>query len=387
MNEHNRVASGVRAASLGAILTILLLAGGLAAAQTAPVQITSPSNNAQVSGAVNFTVAPGSGVGWVDFDVDNQIIGATPGLTKVWNTANATPGTHVLEAFAYAQPDTLLGTARITVTVVSGNSNTSDNASGSGGPVQIISPANDAQVSGIVDFTATKGQGVSWINFYVDNQFLASSPALTKAWNTATVTPGTHVLSIRGYAQPHTLVGSAQVSVVVGGATSTPTPTATPTAIPTAIATPTATPTAIPTATPTATPTAVPTSTATPTSTPTPTATPTIAPTPTATPTMTESGNLPVQITSPTNNAQVNGDVNFTVVEGKGVGWVDFHVDGQIIGATPGLTKVWNTAGVQPGPHVLEASAYAQPHTLLGTAQVTVLVNPAATPTPSATPT
>ncbi|MGH8011929.1 MAG: Ig-like domain-containing protein, partial [Candidatus Binataceae bacterium] len=137
MNERNRLASGVRAVSFGAILTCILLVNGMAAAQTVPVQI--------------------------------------------------------------------------------------------------ISPANNAQVSGIVNFTAIQGQGVSWINFYVDNQYFASSPSDSKEWNTANVAPGTHVLSVRAYAQPHILVGSAQVSVLVGSTSSTPTPT--PTATPTAIAT------------------------------------------------------------------------------------------------------------------------------------------------------
>ena len=45
--------------------------------------------------------------------------------------------------------------------------------------LSITSPANGATIAGTVTITTQIGTGVSWINVYVDGNYLASSPPLS----------------------------------------------------------------------------------------------------------------------------------------------------------------------------------------------------------------
>jgi len=128
----------------------------------------------------------------------------------------------------------------------------------------ISSPLSGAIVSGSVSIAAQISSSVSWVNFYVDNRWIASSPQFRTSWNSAPVANGLHTIAINAYNSSKVLIASSTITVEVLNLVPTPTPSPT--------ATPTATPT--PTSTPTATPSSTPTSTATPTSTPTSTPTP-----------------------------------------------------------------------------------------------------------------
>jgi phospholipase C len=55
---------------------------------------------------------------------------------------------------------------------------------------------------------------VSWVNVYIDNNYLASSPPLTFSWNTMTAINGTHTISVNGYSSSGTVLGSASISVI-----------------------------------------------------------------------------------------------------------------------------------------------------------------------------
>jgi hypothetical protein len=82
--------------------------------------------------------------------------------------------------------------------------------------VTITAPASGGQVSGTaVAIAVTKGTSVSWVNFYVDGIYLASSPPYTYSWNSTTVADGTHTISANAYSASGTLLGTASIVVTV----------------------------------------------------------------------------------------------------------------------------------------------------------------------------
>ena len=56
---------------------------------------------------------------------------------------------------------------------------------------------------------------VSWINLYIDNNYITSSPPLTFSWDTTTATSGNHTIRVDGKNSSGVIIGSASVSVVV----------------------------------------------------------------------------------------------------------------------------------------------------------------------------
>lgn len=120
--------------------------------------------------------------------------------------------------------------------------------------VKVISPASGATVAGSVSIAATATSTVSWVDFYIDSKWIASSPPYTDSWNSTTVANGSHVISVKGFSGRGTLMTTAAIDVNVENVTATPTPTPT--------ATPTPTPSPTPSATPSPTPTPAPNGTA-----------------------------------------------------------------------------------------------------------------------------
>ena len=88
-------------------------------------------------------------------------------------------------------------------------------------------------VSGTVSIVTQVTTSVTWINFYVDNKYLASSPPYTYGWNSTTVTNGSHIISINAYGGTGALVGTNAINLNVQNGGPTPTPTVTPTPTPT----------------------------------------------------------------------------------------------------------------------------------------------------------
>lgn len=265
----------IRRTLLLSLLSALLIFTYVNAANAYSITITSPANGATVSGSVAITVNKGV-ASWADVYIDGAIIGSTPNV-PAWNATTVANGTHTISAKAFAQPDTYLGSAYITVDVENGS-------------VQIAAPANGATVSGVVVLSVVKGAGVEWADVYVDGRIIGSTPDTGNYpdWNSATVANGAHTITATGFSSSDAKLGSASIGITVANGTSTPTATPTSTPSPSPTVTPSPSPTASPSVTPTAQPSPTPTSTpsATPTSTasPTPTSTPTPTPSPTPTP-------------------------------------------------------------------------------------------------------
>ena len=275
-----------------ASIVVLAERGRADAANT--LTITSPKSSARVSKSVPIVASTGPSVSRVDFYVDGNYQTSSPPYTYDWNSTAVVNGSHTIKVKAYSTSGALVKTASVVVRVSNSNSSPT---------VRFSSPAAGATVSGSATVTASVSPAVSWCDFYVDGNYLLSSPPYSFSWDSTSVANGSHTFRVNAFAQPDTKIGTSTVTVVVSNPTRShsPTPTATPTTTPTHTATPTATKTATATPKPTASATAKPTATVTgdPTVSATAKPTATVTATTTATPTATSTaaaGGLSVRV-------------------------------------------------------------------------------------------
>lgn len=81
------------------------------------VSIGAPANGATVSGTIDITVSIGSGVVWVDVDIDSELYKSSPPYTFSWDTRQVGNGSHVIKAYAFNGSGGQVGTASIRVNV------------------------------------------------------------------------------------------------------------------------------------------------------------------------------------------------------------------------------------------------------------------------------
>jgi hypothetical protein len=189
------------------------------------VSLTAPANGATVSGSavtVSANASDNVGVARVQFRLDGANLGAavtTPPYSISWNTTTATNASHTLTAQAFDAAGNVGSSAPVTVTV--SNDKTPPT-------VAISSPTAGLTVSGVVTITASAADnvGVTRIDYLLDGQVLGVlSPAvLTFAWNTSTVSNGSHSLSARAYDAAGNAATSAAVDVTVANVVSPPPP-------------------------------------------------------------------------------------------------------------------------------------------------------------------
>jgi poly(hydroxyalkanoate) depolymerase family esterase len=190
---------------------------------TAPtVSLTAPSPGASVSGQVRLTAnaADNVGVTQVQFLVDGTPVGTdtTTPYEATWNSAAASSGTHTLVARAFDAAGNSTASSAITVTVTGGVSDTVAPT------VALTAPSAGATLSGSVNLTATASDnvGVSRVDFLVDGtavgQGTPSGGTYTLAWNSATVSAGTHAVSARAFDAAGNSALSSAVSVTVSAA-------------------------------------------------------------------------------------------------------------------------------------------------------------------------
>jgi len=108
--------------------------------------------------------------------------------------------------------------------------------------VAITSPKSGATVSGSVPIAVLANATVSWVNFYVDSSWIASSPPYTDTWNSSATANGQHIVSVKGFSSNGALLATSAVNVDVKNALPSPSPTSTPSPTPTPIPTSTPTP-------------------------------------------------------------------------------------------------------------------------------------------------
>ena len=75
--------------------------------------------------------------------------------------------------------------------------------------------SNGATVHSTVGIVADTTSSVVWVNFYVDNHYLASSPPWEYVWNSNSVGNGTHSLKVVAYNSSHSAISSQSFSINV----------------------------------------------------------------------------------------------------------------------------------------------------------------------------
>jgi Bacterial Ig domain len=179
-------------------------------ANTNAVTLTSPTNGATVSGTTTIQVAKGSATKWVNLYINGEYESSTPPTSFVWQTNAVTDGQYQISATAFDSNGNNIGSAQSTVTVANNAA-----PSSSSGAVTLTSPSNNSTVSGNVNIAAQKGAGVAWINFYVDGNYVSSSPPLNLSWNSGSVSNGSHTLSAQAFNSSKNELGSASMVVNV----------------------------------------------------------------------------------------------------------------------------------------------------------------------------
>jgi hypothetical protein len=106
--------------------------------------------------------------------------------------------------------------------------------------VSLLAPANNSKVSGAIYITAQiNSSNVSWLDFYCDGSWIASSPPMSILWASTSVPDGSHTLSVTAYGVGKVNLGSAATTVTVANLSTTPIATATSQSSSTPTATPT----------------------------------------------------------------------------------------------------------------------------------------------------
>jgi len=173
------------------------------------VSITSPANDATVSGTVALTATATHDVGIseVSFRLEDGTVLAkvnTSPYTYNWDTLLITNGTYTV----FARAATNSGTSdfkSIKVTVKN--------------PVEvsITAPANNAIIAGsvVVTVTVTEKVGVKKVELYVDNILTKTSTKspFTMTWDTKKVVAGSHTLVAKAYDGAKNVGTSATITV------------------------------------------------------------------------------------------------------------------------------------------------------------------------------
>jgi autotransporter family porin len=187
-------------------------------ANSGAVSLTSPANGATVSGPVTIGLTIGPSTSWANIYINGVYESSTPPNSFNWQTTAMPNGQYQVSATAFGSNGNNLGSSQLTVTVNNGATPAAPSNS-----VSISAPAGGSTVSGTVDIVAAAASGVSWINFYVDGNYLNSSPPLSYSWNSGTVANGNHTLSITAFNSAGSSMGSASSVINVQNASVTPT--------------------------------------------------------------------------------------------------------------------------------------------------------------------
>jgi hypothetical protein len=270
------------------LLGLVFLILGHGRAYASPIKIASPVPDSTVANLVTTSVRIKHTVKKVAFLIDGNLMASTSSTSFTWNSTMVVNGMHTITASAYSASNQLLHTVSERVRVSNKRppsptptstptatrtptpTPTATPTATPGPVVSFVSPTNGQSVGGTTTVTlafskpasSTDPTSVWWTHLSVDGA-PAGDGYNNLPWNMTTVTNGSHVVRVDGYAYNSTTsLGNATINVTVSNSISSPTATATPTSAPT--------PTPTPTIAPTPTPTGGATKTPTPTSTPTP---------------------------------------------------------------------------------------------------------------------
>jgi hypothetical protein len=236
--------------------------------------IAQPADGSTVSGPVAIALTMAPRVGYSNLYIDGALYASGANADLTWDSSTVADGTHVVAVKSFSGQGRFLGGQAVMVAVQNAAATASTptptaiptptptaistpvpTPAPTSAAVVITSPGDQTYVAGTISIAAVKSSSCEWINFYVDGNYVASSPPSSILWDSTSVSDGAHTLSVAGFDASSNMIANPAVTVIVvnvDGTPATPVPTATATAIPTPTATiASPTPTAIPSGTPT----------------------------------------------------------------------------------------------------------------------------------------
>lgn len=212
--------------STTAIPADYVIGGGTTVDTTAPTtSISSPANNATVSGTVSVTAnaSDNVGVARVEYYVNGSLKSTDTSAPYLyaWDTSSVTAGSYTLMTKAYDAAGNSGQSANIGVTVVKDTTPPT---------VTLSNPVNNAILSGTATLAANASDniGVSRVEFY-SNGTLVSATNVTPysySWNTTSVANGAYTLTAKAYDASNNIGQSSNISVTVNnGSVDTTAPT------------------------------------------------------------------------------------------------------------------------------------------------------------------
>jgi chitodextrinase len=177
------------------------------------VALTSPANNASVSGTTTVSASASDNVGvvGVQFYLDGAALGAedtTAPYSVSWDTTKSTNGSHALTAIARDAA----GNKSTSSAVIANVSNVVPDTTSP--TVTITTPASGATVNG----SASDNVGVVAVQFYLDGALLGNevtAPPYATLWDTTKSTNATHSLTASARDAAGNIGASAAVQVSV----------------------------------------------------------------------------------------------------------------------------------------------------------------------------
>ncbi|MGH7484721.1 MAG: Ig-like domain-containing protein, partial [bacterium] len=210
------------------VLTGTSSGGGTSTPPT--VSITNPTAGTSVSGTVTLAAdaSDNTGISKVQFQMDGTNLGsaATQAPYAVsWDTTTASAGTHTLTAIA---TDSSGNTAQSSVGITVANDSASSGGNTSTPTASISSPSDGSVVDGSVTVSANIAgdSSIASVQFRLDDTNLGTPVTqmpYSVTWNTSTLSPGKHVLTVVATDSTGNTITSSPVTVTTAGDVAPPT--------------------------------------------------------------------------------------------------------------------------------------------------------------------
>jgi hypothetical protein len=198
---------------------MLVASSATANASTSLIQILTPAASATVSGSLTIRCSTATKVEWVNFYVDKMKLASSPPYSITWNSTGVANGTHTIKITGSSSNDVQIASVseKIVVANPSASPSATPTPTSTATPVvSIISPVENATVSGSTTVVAAVNSSVWWAEFYVDGTSVAVSPPYQFVWDTSAAPNGTHNLFVSAFGENGvTPIGSASIDVIV----------------------------------------------------------------------------------------------------------------------------------------------------------------------------
>ncbi len=196
--------------------------GGSTGDTSAPaVSISSPANNATVSGTVSLTASASDNVGVsrVEYFANGALLSATnvAPFSYNWSSNSVANGTYSLTAKAYDAAGNVGQSSAVSVTITNAGTDTTAPS------VAITLPANNSTVGGTVYTTvaASDNVGVTKVEYYVNGELDYTSTTAPFGFSVATTTAhnGTYTMYAKAYDAAGNVKQSSTINFTINNTT------------------------------------------------------------------------------------------------------------------------------------------------------------------------